>query len=769
MAIQLSNDNNTFPNANYPNNGGSDTVYGNGGNDTLSGGTGSDQLYGGIGDDTLKGGSGHDFLYGEDGNDALYGGAGNDLFDGGNGNDSFFPTADDEMEPDLGEDTWSGRSGADQFNIGRFDFAGYATIMDFNYDEGDRINNLNNFKLTKNLAENSVEIRNSSGNLLAKVKGKEVHEVKGIKFNTNQFQTNEDAGTVYINPILSSGETTLSVLNVSSTQGVSVSPSGSQIAYSLGTEFDNLRQNQGIIDTLNITLRDAQGDTYTIQKPVYIQGFNDTPTASSDSFTVNEDTSFVAFDVLANDTDPDTGDEKYVVSQMSSSAYISGNQIIYNPSKFNYLRAGQTGFDSFTYTMQDSAGSQRTATVNVTIYGANDSPNPVNDVVNVSEKDGTVTISPLTNDTDPDQGETSLLSLVGVSSSNASISGNQIIYTIPEVFLGKNQVQTEVFTYTIKDPSGATRTANISVSISGVNDAPNAKNDNALTDEDTIILIDVLGNDIDLDLGDTKKIVSVNGNNINGKVAILNNQIQYDPRKTFDGLQTGETVNETFTYVMEDSQGVQSSASVTVAVSGLNDSPVLNIAGNPTLAAEGSLVGEIVPDGSITDADNLVTEAIAVVEVSLLNGTWQYFHGGQWRNFGSVSESNARLLDANNKIRFIPSGNVTVNASFKYRAWDKTEGNVGGTANVAFSSLLEGDTSAFSSAFETVYITIEPPNPKPTDINLTNVNNPVLENQSAGVVIGTFSTVDNLGDSHSYQLLSGVETFNIVGNELRAK
>ncbi|MDJ0509046.1 MAG: Ig-like domain-containing protein, partial [Crocosphaera sp.] len=831
MAIQLGDGNNQFPNNRYPNNGGNNNVDGNGGDDTLYGGSGNDTLIGGRGrdsllgqndndsliggpgndylnggnhndkldggddDDTLIGESGHDTLHGGEksdsldggsGNDVLHGQYGSDLLKGGNdndtlyggkgddtiygdaGNDFFSPAPNEETERDLGQDQWYGGTGADSFGVARFDGQGWATIHDFNYDQGDRIRNLNDYNLSQS-GSNDVEIR-KGGNRLAIVKNTTIAALQGIKFNTGQFTTNEDAGTSYIDLISSSGSTSLSVISVSSSRGVSVSPSGNRVRYGLGNQYNNLRQNQSITDTLHITLRDAQGNQYSIQKPVLIQGVNDNPTANPDGYGINENTASVTLDVLANDTDPDSGDTKTLVSQNSNSAHISGNKIIYDPSKFNFLRSGQRGIDSFTYTMRDSAGVQRSATVNITVFGVNDAPIAVNDVVNVSEKDGSITISPLNNDTDPDQGETSLLSLVGASSNNATISGNQIIYTIPQLYLGEGVVQTETFTYTIKDPSGETRTANISVNITGVNDAPEAKNDTATTDENTAILIDVLGNDVDLDLGDTKTIKSVDGSNIEGKIAIINNQIQYDPRGIFDRLQTGETVNETFTYVMEDSQGVESRASVTVSVSGLNDSPVLNIAPNPTLEPEGSFVGEIVPDSSITDADNLVTEAIAVIEVSLLDGKWQYFHNNQWLDFGSVSESNARLLDANNKIRFIPSGNETVNASFKYRAWDQTQGVVGGTANVALDNLFDGDSSAYSSVFETVNITIEPPNPEPTDIIITpDPNNPLVENQSPGVVVGRLSTVDNPGDTHEYELLSGTENFEIVGDELLTK
>ncbi|MBD2234818.1 calcium-binding protein [Phormidium tenue] len=94
-------------------NGGDDFLFGNSGNDLVIGGQGSDIVLGGSGSDTLIGGSGNDFLNG-------YGFT-------------------------LGEfDVLEGGSGADVFTLGDANSpyyldSGYATITDFNYLEGDKI------------------------------------------------------------------------------------------------------------------------------------------------------------------------------------------------------------------------------------------------------------------------------------------------------------------------------------------------------------------------------------------------------------------------------------------------------------------------------------------------------------------------------------------------------------------------------------------------------------------------------------------------------
>lgn len=113
------------------------------GNDQLFGGDGGDQLFGGAGADKLYGGSGGDYLDGGDGNDVLdgggipgekalagrarmdrdvlHGGGGNDTYTGGVGASTFL-VLDSDM-------VLSSRGGLKQTD----------TILDLNFDDGDRI------------------------------------------------------------------------------------------------------------------------------------------------------------------------------------------------------------------------------------------------------------------------------------------------------------------------------------------------------------------------------------------------------------------------------------------------------------------------------------------------------------------------------------------------------------------------------------------------------------------------------------------------------
>ncbi|WP_371153421.1 Hint domain-containing protein [Jannaschia sp. 2305UL9-9] len=103
--------------------GGDDTVYagvaddivrGEDGNDELYGETGNDTIEGGAGNDTVIGGPGNDVLDGGDGNDVIGGGSGNDTATGGEGNDRLVMGAgDDAANGDGGNDTLLGEAGDD--------------------------------------------------------------------------------------------------------------------------------------------------------------------------------------------------------------------------------------------------------------------------------------------------------------------------------------------------------------------------------------------------------------------------------------------------------------------------------------------------------------------------------------------------------------------------------------------------------------------------------------------------------------------------------
>ncbi len=186
--------------------------------------------------------------------------------------------------------------------------------------------------------------------------------------------------------------------------------------------------------------------------------------------------------------------------------------------------------------------------------------------------------------------------------------------------------------------------------------------------------------------------------------------------------------------------------------------PVLDNSGVPTLTAinedttinDGNSVGEIVIDGSITDTVAKVVKAIAVFAVDNTNGIWQYSKDGSiWNDFSATTGSivdlsnNARLLDSTHKIRFVPDADYNGNATFSFRAWDKTSGTAGETADVT----VNGGTTAFSVETEEVAIAVNPTNDAPT-ISGTPVT--AVDQDAAYSFTPTADDID--GDSLTYSI-----------------
>ncbi|WP_261385115.1 ExeM/NucH family extracellular endonuclease [Vannielia litorea] len=111
--------------------------------------------------------------------------------------------------------------------------------------------------------------------------------------------------------------------------------------------------------------------------------------------------------------------------------------------------------------------------------------------------------------------------------------------------------------------------------IDGTNNAVLAGDDAAATDEDTPLTIDaatLLANDQEFD-GDAITITSVDATSASGaSISFDGTTITYDPA-VFDALAEGETLEDTFTYTVDDGKGGTDTATVTITVTGVNDAP----------------------------------------------------------------------------------------------------------------------------------------------------------------------------------------------------
>lgn len=206
--------------------------------------------------------------------------------------------------------------------------------------------------------------------------------------------------------------------------------------------------------------------------------------------------------------------------------------------------------------------------------------------------------------------------------------------------LGQGESVQETFTYTVADRFGATSKATVTVEVTGVNDAPEAAGDRAVTNQNWPVRIDVIGNDADVDANDTIRVVSVDTTGLVGS-AFVNHDgtLTYRPNDQFDHLGKGEKAFETFSYTIADQHGATSTASVTVQINGVNDAPVAH--------ADHTQVNENWPvriDVLANDTDVDVNDTLRVVSVDTTglvgdafvnhDGTLTYRHNGAFDYLG---------------------------------------------------------------------------------------------------------------------------------------
>ena len=120
-----------------------------------------------------------------------------------------------------------------------------------------------------------------------------------------------------------------------------------------------------------------------------------------------------------------------------------------------------------------------------------------------------------------------------------------------------------------------------------LNTAPDAKDDDVTTDEDTPASVNVLSNDTDPDTGDDVDIASF-GQGQNGSVACDSEtgECTYTPDEDFNG-------EDSFSYTASDGNGGEDTATVTITVTAVNDAPSVSVAQGGSCGAASDMRGTI--------------------------------------------------------------------------------------------------------------------------------------------------------------------------------
>lgn len=402
--------------------------------------------------------------------------------------------------------------------------------------------------------------------------------------------------------------------------------------------IDHLAAGETLTQEYTITIDDGKGGKVEQTVTVTIVGTNDAPiineTISEATGAVTEDASESTAtgkmdwdDVDNRDTHTWTvkNDGQYgglTINDKGEWTYTLDN------SKANHLPAGKTITDTITVEVDDGNGGTDTKDIVITITGTNDVPVIDDSTVaegTVKEAGYEVTGTPIVSGelvaTDVDDGDVLSWSLVdGAGKDALTLKGeygsitldpatNKWTYTLDNKAdatqkLNVGDTRTETFKAYVSDGKGGVVEQEIKVTVEGTNDAPIASADTDTVTESGVkkggneseagkseANGNVLINDTDIDSAKANlKVSEVSfdgikgaiGTALEGKYGALTLQadgsykyVLHNNQDNVQNLKAGQTATETFTYTVVDEHGAKHETTLTITVTGTNDSPII--------------------------------------------------------------------------------------------------------------------------------------------------------------------------------------------------
>ncbi len=361
---------------------------------------------------------------------------------------------------------------------------------------------------------------------------------------------------------------------------------------------DEPDQRVAITGTTEVGLA-VQGTSVTIRDD---DEPNRSPTFPETSYTFDlpenvsgRDTAVALGTVAASDADGDrlryalsAGDgDRFTVSRGGEVSYVgAGEDFESGPSQFDLqVTAGDGQYEA-------------QAQVTVRVVDAPESPEAKDDRAETPE-DTPLVIDVLSNDTDPDGERLRVASVTAPENGTAAVVSGGVRYEPDLNWYGEDR-----FTYTAMDPGGLRSEATVRVTVTPVNDPPEAVDDEAETLEDVAVVVDVLANDTDVD-GDPLTVISA-GPAGHGATAIADGGVRYSPALNWYGT-------DRFSYTIADPGGLTATATVTMTVLPVNDAPeAVGVIPDQTLEEGGGAVTvDLTPYFTDVDGDALSYAAVS--------------------------------------------------------------------------------------------------------------------------------------------------------------
>ncbi|WP_395818481.1 Ig-like domain-containing protein [Archangium minus] len=301
-------------------------------------------------------------------------------------------------------------------------------------------------------------------------------------------------------------------------------------------------------DSFTFTVSDGTVTSTAATVSITITGVDDTPVATDQSLSTNEDT---IKSVRLTGIEPDGQTLTYKVVTGPGHGTLSGTA----PSLTYMPAANYHGPDSFTFTVSDGKTTSAPATVSLTVVEVNDSPVAQAQSFSTNEdtaKDVTLSGTDVEGDT--------LTYKVVVGPSRGTLSGTPpfVTYTPPLNYNG-----TDTFYFSVSDGKATSGLAMVSITVVAVNDAPVAQAQSLYTNEDTAKGIILSGTDVDYNSLSYQVVEGPSHGTLSGTAPSLT----YTPAENYHGP-------DSFTFTVSDGKITSAPATVSLIVAAMNDAPV---------------------------------------------------------------------------------------------------------------------------------------------------------------------------------------------------
>jgi hypothetical protein len=267
----------------------------------------------------------------------------------------------------------------------------------------------------------------------------------------DMFTAEEDGGPVWLDVLANDSDPDGDALAVSAVTDVSAGSAtvrGTRVKLKLREGFNGKVR-------FRYRVRDGNGGHARAAGTVLVAPRNDPPHAVPDTARTAIGVP-VRVMVLDNDTDPDDGDSVRVLRASAPTRGGTTNDrtgVTYTPPP------AFRGTANFTYTISDTDHALSSAHVQVEVGDANLAPRAFDDEGRV-EAGRSVLVEVLANDRDPDGETLHLVGIGAVSVGEAREEEGHIRFTAPAGSHGAVS-----FPYTVRDPSGATDRATVTITI----------------------------------------------------------------------------------------------------------------------------------------------------------------------------------------------------------------------------------------------------------------------------------------------------------------